>query len=91
MKYPGDVSRIYTDGDVDSYLRNHQPISTSHDAPAPKHLSWRTSPWGPEPLLPTTLLSMWPPQLASDHQNVNAVVDDLVSYGQQGIVRSGPN
>ena len=65
-----------------AHLMMHQPLSITHDAPAPEALSL---------FYQTTLLSMWPPQLASDHQNVNAVVDDLVSYGQQGIVRSGPN
>ena len=34
MNYPGDKSRNYNDGDVDSYLRNDQPINISHDAPA---------------------------------------------------------
>ena len=60
-------------------LMMHLPMSISHDAPAP------------ERLLPTTLLSLWPPQLAPDHQNVNAVVDDPLSSDQQRIVRSGLN
>ena len=67
MNYPGDKSRNHNNGDDDSYLGNDQPISISHDASAPKLL------------LPTTLLSLWPPQLAPDHQNVNAAVDDPVS------------
>ena len=39
MNYPGDKSRNYNDGNVDSYLRNDQPINISHDAPAPEALS----------------------------------------------------
>ena len=39
MNYPGDKSRYYNDGDVDSYLRNDQPINISYDAPAPEALS----------------------------------------------------
>ena len=38
MNYPGDKSRNYNNGDVDSYLGNDQPISISHDASAPKLL-----------------------------------------------------
>ena len=36
MNYPGDKSRNYNDGDVDSYLGNDQSINISHDAIAPE-------------------------------------------------------